>query len=203
MSKFKVGDRVRIVESCLEGSPAGLAVVGDTGTLVKIDKKPYPYAVHRDASPDPYGVHWCAKIELIQQPVIVITTDGKTTTATKRLGKKVLGTATARCNPGDKFDFDIGAAIALARLCGCEIRFHAEEPAPEKNPLPEKLVCIWTNAPDWTEGKVYRTRPGTGTYDMVYDNDGVVWILSEMRAGGYYVDVFDGHIAQFIPLVED
>lgn len=47
---------------------------------------------------------------------IVITTDGKTTTATKYYsdGKKVK--ATARCAPEDTFDFNVGAELAMERL---------------------------------------------------------------------------------------
>lgn len=49
---------------------------------------------------------------------IVITTDGKTTTAKLIEGKKTIKTAIARCAPSDTFDFGTGAALALERLVG-------------------------------------------------------------------------------------
>lgn len=56
------------------------------------------------------------KTEEKTEEKIVITHDGKTTTATKYCedGSKV--TATARCAPEDDFDFRVGAEIAMARL---------------------------------------------------------------------------------------
>ena len=51
---------------------------------------------------------------------IVITTDGKTTTAKLFKGKKLIKTAEAKCNPANTFDFGIGARIALDRLSGRE-----------------------------------------------------------------------------------
>lgn len=59
------------------------------------------------------------------QPVIVITSDGVTTTATRRIGKANQAVAIAKCNPGDTFDFNEGARIAFERLCG-------RDPFPEK-----------------------------------------------------------------------
>lgn len=48
---------------------------------------------------------------------IVITHDGKITTATMYgVMGKVIATATARCAPDDKFDFNVGAKLALERL---------------------------------------------------------------------------------------
>lgn len=47
---------------------------------------------------------------------IVITTDGKTTTAKYFDGKKLLDSAEAKCNPTDTFDFGIGAKLAFDRL---------------------------------------------------------------------------------------
>lgn len=47
---------------------------------------------------------------------IVITTDGKTTTAKMYDGKKLVNSAKAVCSPDDKFDFNIGAVMALERL---------------------------------------------------------------------------------------
>lgn len=49
---------------------------------------------------------------------IVITTDGKTTTAKMYDGKKFIKSAKAVCSPDDEFDFNLGATIALERLTG-------------------------------------------------------------------------------------
>lgn len=57
--------------------------------------------------------------DLTNDQKIVISHDGKTTTAELYDGKKVVKTATARCCPSDEFDFNIGAAIALERLTSC------------------------------------------------------------------------------------
>lgn len=47
---------------------------------------------------------------------IVITHDGKTTTATKYFGDGSKVTATAKCAPEDEFNFEVGAKLALERL---------------------------------------------------------------------------------------
>ena len=47
---------------------------------------------------------------------IVITHDGKTTTATKYCADGSKVTATARCAPEDEFDFNVGAKLAVERL---------------------------------------------------------------------------------------
>lgn len=47
---------------------------------------------------------------------IVITHDGKTTTATKYCGDGSKVTATAKCAPEDEFNFEVGAKLALERL---------------------------------------------------------------------------------------
>lgn len=64
------------------------------------------------------------KLELVvnkpKTETIVITNDGKTTTATLRNGKTVLNKATSICCPTDEFSAYEGARIALARLFGEE-----------------------------------------------------------------------------------
>lgn len=47
---------------------------------------------------------------------IVVTSDGKRTTAKLYDGKNLVKTATASCAPEDKFDFNYGAALAIERL---------------------------------------------------------------------------------------
>lgn len=94
------------------------------------------------------------------QPVIVITSDGVTTTATRRIGKAIQAIATAKCNPGDRFDFDEGARIAFERLCG-------RDPFPEKQKstaTPEayngRMICVESPYLFWTVGKIYEVVDG-------------------------------------------
>ena len=47
---------------------------------------------------------------------IIITTDGRVTTARLIEGKKTVKTATATCSPEDEFNFEYGAALACSRL---------------------------------------------------------------------------------------
>lgn len=93
------------------------------------------------------------------QPVIVITSDGVTTTATRRIGKAIQATATAKCNPGDTFDFDEGARIAFERLCG-------RDPFPEKpKAYNGRMICAESPYPWWTVGKIYEVVDGRITAD--------------------------------------
>lgn len=98
------------------------------------------------------------------QPVIVITSDGVTTTATRRIGKAIQAIATAKCNPGDTFDFDEGARIAFERLCG-------RDPFPA---TPEayngRMICAESPCPWWTVGKIYEVVDG-----RITANDGDVY----------------------------
>lgn len=98
------------------------------------------------------------------QPVIVITSDGVTTTATRRLGKDIQASATARCNPGDTYDFDEGARIAFERLCG-------RDPFPEKpKAYNGRMICAESPYPWWTVGKIYEVVDG-----RITANDGDVY----------------------------
>jgi hypothetical protein len=54
--------------------------------------------------------------ELVVDEKIVITHDGKITTATMYREDGTKETATARCAPEDKFDFSVGAKLAMERL---------------------------------------------------------------------------------------
>lgn len=98
------------------------------------------------------------------QPVIVITSDGVTTTATRRIGKAIQATATAKCNPGDTFDFEEGARIAFERLCG-------RDPFPEKpKAYNGRMICAESPYPWWTVGKIYEVVGG-----RITANNGAVY----------------------------
>ena len=57
---------------------------------------------------------------------IVITTDGKTTTAKLYNGKNIIKTAKTKCSPEDEFDFNTGALIAFGRLTDSELKFEVD-----------------------------------------------------------------------------
>ena len=198
MSKFKVGDRVRTVRQNLP-----LYDLGETGTVVSGEDEGM-YNIRFDDKDGILRESWLCErnIELLKHPVIVITTDGVTTTATKRLGKKVLGTAYSKCAPCDIFDSDFGAILALSRLCDIPVNFVQDEtPQPPKK-YTHKVVCVESAVNWWTVGKVYDCKNG-----VLHDDDG-----SERSRGPIYsIDNLnqmwwgydDCREARFIELVED
>ena len=116
--KYKIGDRVIIEKSNVEGLFTRHA--GLEGTIVDVDdsrKDGYHYKVAD--SENQFGV-WCKVKHLVsEKPTsdkIVITHDGKTTTAALYREDGTKETATAKCAPEDKFDLYVGAKLALERL---------------------------------------------------------------------------------------
>ena len=126
MAKFKIGDRVRAVNEYDDNEN----IVGKIGTVISVYNDTDFIGVEFD---DEIGFcgHTCGGRgkykrcwwypDRILEPVrynekIVITTDGKTTTAKIYAGKSIIKTTTAKCSPDDKFDFVTGAKIAFDRL---------------------------------------------------------------------------------------
>lgn len=115
--KYKVGDRVRIVA---KKDGQGWNPDGD------MDKWLGKFMTIRDVSCGCYRMKedgpsgwfwWEHMIEgLAENSKIVITTDGKTTTARLFNGKELIRKAEAKCSPDDEFDFMIGAKLAMERL---------------------------------------------------------------------------------------
>ncbi len=99
------------------------------------------------------------------RPVIVITSDGVTTTATRRLGKDIQASATARCNPGDTYDFDEGARIAFERLQGRDPFTEKPESTETQETYNGRMLCVESPFPWWTVGKVYDVAYGRITAD--------------------------------------
>lgn len=117
MAKFKVGDRVRVLDGSkiedYHGSwvPDMKEYVGDVYTVAKI----HPSGSYR--LKDIPFVYDERGLERAENPgKIVITTDGRSTTAKLYQHGEPTRKAVAKCSPEDTFDFAIGAKLALARL---------------------------------------------------------------------------------------
>lgn len=120
MKKFKIGETYRVGIGDERGniirvtSTYGCEVMYETIAGKDCTDR------HRFGQYSPFAYH----LEKVEEPVkkperkIVITTDGKTTTAKLYDGRKTIKEAKAVCSDSDTFDFNIGAGIALARLTG-------------------------------------------------------------------------------------
>lgn len=161
--KYNVGDHVVIEKSNIEWAEP---YAGKTGVVTAIDTydNTFTYRVRLDVwDEDNLGV-WCKVKCLVKEPSndkVVITTDGVTTKATLYSKNTKVRTASAKCSPDDKFDFGVGAKIAMERLY------------PDKSePTPKYLNCkfvLTSNSgekiPRFTEGKVYELKNGVVTSD--------------------------------------
>ena len=122
MAKFKIGDRVK----CTHVVDKNIIILNKIGTIIEIDCG--LIGVEFDEWIHGHGCNhkgkigycwWCEESDLVKvvcSDKIVITTDGKTTTAKMYDGKEVVKTAIAKCSPEDEFDFETGAKIAFDRL---------------------------------------------------------------------------------------
>lgn len=120
-TKFKVGDRVRLVkdyDSAAKAGMAGILAVKKGHSLgVRFDRpfeRGHSLSGNCEAGYGYWVTHDC--LELISNNKIIITTDGKTTTARLYDGKNVIKTAKAECSPEDDFFFEVGAKLAFDRL---------------------------------------------------------------------------------------
>lgn len=197
MSKeFKVGDRVRVAKQSVYPLDKD-AVVGDVGTvknagtdliLVEFDNARPQYRSGRLHFSRAKNGYWChvdnlALISADPAAVtekIIITTDGKTTTARRYKGKELLGSAEAVCSASDPFDFTKGACVAFGRLTG-----YVHKPATieevEAKPEPKFKVGDVVRVKSNTQvdhglavgslAVIYKVKPST-FYGYVYSCDG-------------------------------
>lgn len=169
---FKVGDRVK----CIKPFAGETRLVGKYGTIIYIfeplsafectvefdDKFPSGHSGNNKCRGKAGHCRFgdFSELELVSaKKVIVITTDGATTTATLREGKNVIKTATTKCHPHDTFSFEEGAKVAFERLL-----------TPEKPKYYNgKAVCVdnSSNESSFTVGKIYTFVDGRTT-----DNNG-------------------------------
>lgn len=124
MSKFKTGDRV----IAKKGAPYAVTTNGWIGTVTSVN---YPFIkVTGDEFPSRGGgaIVEAKYFDLLPDEKIVVTANGKTTTAKLYNGKAVVKTAEAKCSPDDEFNFLTGAHLAVSRLCGVDSNVKSSEP---------------------------------------------------------------------------
>lgn len=120
--KYKVGDRVRIITDKSKGGIWSLNGEMDKylGKVMTIKYIAENYYKMEEDCREHRGNGWLWDDDMIDgladERKIVITTDGKTTTAKLYDGKKFIETATAKCSPEDEFNFKMGAELAFERL---------------------------------------------------------------------------------------
>ena len=211
MAKFKAGDRIKLVR---EMAPVKNRVqyVGKSGEITKVcDSREYPYAQAYNTNFTGIYVVYEDEIELVSRPTVVtvvITTNGVTTTATLREGKRVIRTATSKCSPKDTYDYETGAKLAFNRLFP-EVTETAPEP-PKPKYYTGKVVCVKSGYPWWTVGKVYGIVDGTITANDGYKYCGYISAEDARHAGRTVGGApFPGSDAghnpdnEFIPFVEE
>lgn len=129
MSKFKVGDKVRILDGSKIENYTGNwnsfmnTFVGEVHTIQRIRHGRTNGRVSYCLSDiifvwDERGLELVSEQKSEQKQKIVITTDGKITKARLYDDEKLVRQAVASCAPGDKFDFNVGANLAFTRLIG-------------------------------------------------------------------------------------
>lgn len=83
-------------------------------------------------------------------------------------GTKELKRGTAKCHPDDKFDPQIGAMIALARMFGDEVEFKSEKEAETKREAPHRMSPVEKRAKDNGYTLVRDRLPSCTAYDGTY-----------------------------------
>lgn len=148
MAKFKVGDKVRILDgSNIKNYRGGFTFdmkhyIGETATIRGVsEREPIGYYLKE------YSYIWDERgLELAKPETIVIYRKGNEVIALdKSTGKK----ATARCCPEDTFNFETGAKLAFERLIG------------EDKPTYYNGKIIFTKGDDvFKTGHIYEVKDG-------------------------------------------
>lgn len=116
--KFKLGDKVRAIAdnyyyTCKSSEWEGIVThVRNDGSFDAVTTK---YIDSIETGEECHNLN-PEYFELITPETIIIASDGKTTTAWLKQGKKTVKTAIAKCSPEDEFNLEIGAKLALDRL---------------------------------------------------------------------------------------
>jgi hypothetical protein len=172
--KFKIGDRVKIIDgSGIDGYTGGWVedmyeLCGEIGIVKTCGKTSTRKNYYTLSSVNGKIKSWLMFDErglkkTYEEKKIIITTDGTITRAALYDGHKLIKEAKAICSKEDVFDFEMGAKIAFERLTA-----KPAEPNPKKElkPLNTKIFVI-DGYNDFKSGHIYEIKDG-----KIIDNDG-------------------------------
>lgn len=183
--KFKVGQRYR--------TAAGNII--EIAEILNEKYVKYELISRKDVGGDHFHINslYAEELTLVCEK-IVITTDGKITTAKMYDGKKLVNSAKAICSPDDEFDFNIGATIALERLTG-QLESNLEV---EEHFYNGKVVCVKNKDLEsyFTVGKIYDIVDGLLKADKK-DRQ-----LDNICSIDYLNSIFSGNRLEFLEIVE-
>lgn len=173
MTKFKVGDKVRVrqwddMKKEFGALPWGTIKVrcgfieemrqycDKVVTITSITSN--GYRIKED------GGKWYYSDDMFEpqaQSIVIYKKDNKVIALNKATGE----TAEAICNPDDEFDFYVGADLAFERLRGRKPAPKTREEAPKY--FTGEMICVKSASKYYTLGKIYKVKNGQWK-----DNDG-------------------------------
>ena len=158
--KFKVGDRIKRVS----GEIGDRLKIGDIGIIkaILIGTNSYRVINERTREVQTWGDDY---IDIEPSQTIVIYPKGLETIALLKEGHKVIKQASAKCNPSDTYDFNIGAKLAFQRLMGEEVTTGVEPYREVKRPA---------EVGEWV--KIIDAKPSVTT-TMDYKNGDILQII--------------------------
>ena len=177
-AKFKVGDRVRILDgSNIKNYTGGFAqgmkkYVGKVFVVKDVscyDDHYIGYKLHNS----PFT--WDERgLELFDDKIVIYRKDNQVIAVDRRTGEKGI----SRCNPEDTFDFYIGARLAFDRLLGDK---NVEDPETVKTPLNAKIVFIKGDNVI-KAGHIYEIKDGMICIDSEFiPNDGKFYSMEDVK----------------------
>lgn len=185
--KYKIGDKVRIVDKWPKDGSACQNHEGQMdkwlGKVMTIrEVRPTSYRMEEDKKDRGFflsGWAWneaCIAGLVRDKQKIIVTTDGKTTTAKLFNGKDLIKSAEAKCSSRDTFDFERGATLAVDRLLG-RTEVTAEAPKFTKDDLKTGMFGRMSNGEMFVvvgDRILYERREAdvfSGGYDFVHSLD--------------------------------
>lgn len=198
MAKYKVGDKVRIVDYRTDNmNPFGKMDkwLGKVMTIIKSGINGYGVYYYMEEDRYDFLGHWCWYEDMIaglaepaREPYTVeLRFDGMITTATLKRGGRDVKTAEARCNPKDTYSRAEGARVAVERLF--DKKRKEEKPTESRPKMGDKFVVT---AKDGKHGHCFNVGEivvlvkifKTGNFGLV-NEDGITQVLSPSEVRPY------------------